>query len=197
MFETGYRALVSRRLAVGLAAGGVGLGLGIRSTPVRAVAIDMASHPIVGTWLTGRASNDIDVTLWSADGSMVVSGNLLAVGQDGSVGFTNIPMGTWEPVDEYGIHFTFTVANFSATGEYTGTGTVDGYPVVSDDGTQFWDDGSKVMITVRDATGAVVQTIGGDGSVPGIGGVKMAPGKAGYDELLAAMASRGTATPTS
>jgi len=198
MSSTNRRSSVTRRSAlVGLSAGGAGLALSLGKGVARASTGDLASHPIVGTWLTGRSAGDIDVTHWGPDGNMTVSGNLLSTGPDGKVAFTNVPMGTWEPVSEYDIHFTMTGANFDSTGAYTGTVVVDGYPVVSDDGTQFWDDGAKVMLTIRDATGAVVQTIGGDGSIPGIGGVRMAPGAAGYDELIALLASKQSGTPTS
>lgn len=199
MDETTIDRRVSRRTALaGLGAGGVGLAMtaAYQRSAAQDATPDMASHPMVGTWLTGRSAADIDVTYWAPDGTMIVSGNLVSVGQNGALGFSNIPMGVWEPVSESGIHFTFTAANFDAAGNYTGNATVDGYPVASDDGSTFWDDGSQVRVTIRDATGAVVQVIGEDGSVPGIGGVRMVPGNAGYDELLSFLASKQSGTPT-
>jgi hypothetical protein len=48
-------------------------------------------------------------------------------------------------------------------------------------------------VTLRDATGAVIQEIS---TVPAVAGVRMMPGKPGYDELLAMLATRPAATPT-
>jgi len=49
-------------------------------------------------------------------------------------------------------------------------------PVADEDGPTFFDDGSRVRITVGDAAGAVVMVLGEDGSLLPVSGVRMAPG---------------------
>ena len=61
----------------------------------------------------------------------------------------------------------------------------------------FWDDGVAATVTIRDPNGAVVQSFGGDGSIPPIGGVRLIPGRSGYEEMLAVLADRAAATPAS
>jgi hypothetical protein len=51
-----------------------------------------------------------------------------------------------------------------------------------------------VVITLRDPTGAVTQEITG---VPRVTGVRVYPGKPGFEELLALFAARQPATPES
>jgi hypothetical protein len=63
---------------------------------------------------------------------------------------------------------------------------------VSDDGASFWDEAGDATVTLRDPAGAVVMVIE---EVDPIGGVRMAPGKPGYDELLAMLAAQPGATP--
>ena len=83
----------------------------------------------------------------------------------------------------------------ATTGALTGYFTVEGHPVASEDGMSFWDDGVAATVTIRDANGIVVQSFGGDGSVPPIGGVRLVPGQSGYDEMLAFLAAHPQATP--
>src|SRR3712207_8577442 len=45
----------------------------------------------------------------------------------------------------------------NAEGTYVGSVTVDGYPVVSEDGQTILDDQSQGKITIRDAAGAITQ----------------------------------------
>jgi hypothetical protein len=74
-----------------------------------------------------------------------------------------------------GGHFTTTPLLSDATGAFLGSVTVDGYPEVSADGQSSFGDGSKVMATIRDATGAIVQQMPGAGVLP-VTGIRMAPG---------------------
>ena len=193
------RQSVSRRTALaGLGAGGLGLALAAAAHPAAAqdAATDPSKHPIVGTWLNGRDPANLWVTHWAPDGNMTVSADIVATGPDGAKTYNDIHMGTWEPVSERGIHFTFTFTSHDETGAATGTTTVDGYPVASEDGASFWDDGTKVTVTIRDTTGAVTNVLGPGMEGAGLGGVRMRPGKPGYDEMLALLAARTAATPT-
>jgi hypothetical protein len=189
--------LVSRRSALaGLGAGGLGLAALTVSSPASAqdASADMANHPLVGIWLAGRAPNDIAVTHWGPDGSMTTNLATVAVGPDGKITYSDPPMGSWVPTGDRQIHFIFTTRTYDATGALTGYFTVEGNPVASEDGMEFWDDALKATVTIRDPNGVVVQSIG-DGSVPPIGGVRLIPGKSGYDEMLAFLAAHPAATP--
>ena len=153
----------------------------------------MANHPLVGTWMTGTSPADFAVVHWDADGNMTNNGFFATPGPDGTVIHSNPFAGVWEPDGERGIHITFMALTYDAAGAVTGTITVDGYPVANEDGNSFWDDGTRVVVTLRDATGAVSQEIA---TVPAVAGVRMAPGKPGYDEVLAMLAAGPAATPT-
>ncbi|MBA2470500.1 MAG: hypothetical protein H0V37_13935 [Chloroflexia bacterium] len=69
-----------------------------------------------------------------------------------------------------------------AAGAFTGTLTVDGYPVASEDGQSFHDDGTRVRLTFRDLAGVVTMVIGEDGSLPAVFGNRMSPGAPGFQE---------------
>jgi hypothetical protein len=195
---------VSRRTALsGLGAAGIGVALTatVRHASAQDTAAEMAKHPMVGTWLAGRTMDSLAVSHWGPDGSMTTNlgansnSGFIVPGPGGALTYSSQAMGTWEPVSARGIHFTFTDTIYDATGANVGTGTVDGYPVASEDGQSFWDDGTRVVVTIRDATGAVTHVLGPGLKGAGIGGVRMAPGKPGYDEMLAMLAAQKTATP--
>ena len=60
--------IVSRRSALaGLGAGGLSL---VAHPALAQKAIDMATHPLVGTWISGAGPNDIGLNHWGADGSV-------------------------------------------------------------------------------------------------------------------------------
>jgi hypothetical protein len=186
---------LSRRTALGrVAAVGAAVGLGSRVGRVAAqdAATEMANHPLVGTWLAGANVNELGLVHWDADGNSTMQGGSIATGPDGALTFSGSAMGFWEPVSERGIHLTFTWQNRDATGAVTGTVTVDGYPVANEDGMSFWDDGTQVVVTLRDPTGAVTQVIN---TVPRVAGVRVTPGKPGYEEALAMLATPSAATP--
>jgi hypothetical protein len=63
-----------------------------------------------------------------------------------------------------------------AAGAYTGTLTVDGYPVASEDGETFYDDGSRFRETYRDPAGVVTLVRGEDEPLPPISGRRLRPG---------------------
>jgi hypothetical protein len=189
---------VTRRAALaGLGAAGLGLALATTSHHASAqdATAEMAKHPMVGTWLGGRTPDGLGTSHFGPDGSMINTGGEIAQTPSGALAINSLDLGVWEPVSARGIHLTFTEANYDETGTLLGYSTVDGYPVASEDGQSFWDDGTQVTITIRDTTGAVTQVIGPGLTDAGIGGVRMAPGKPGYDEMLAMIAAQQKATP--
>ncbi len=190
---------VSRRTALaGLGAGGLGVALAAAARPAVAqdAAIDMATHLMVGTWLGGRAPNDLGVTHISPDGNMLLNYSpTVGVGPDGALVYNDPNMGSWVPVSERGIRFIFTWRSYDAAGAFIGYGSVEGYPVASEDGMSFWDDGTQVVVTNRDVNGVVTEILGPGLEGAGIGGVRLVPGESGYDEMLAMLAAQQTATP--
>ncbi len=182
MSTSNTAAMVSRRVALaGLGAGGLGVALAAAGRPVAAQgpAADLATHPIVGICLSGRAPNDIAVSHWGPDGSMSTNLPTVGVGANGKITYSDPAMGSWVPISERGIHFIFTNRTYDATGALTGYFTVEGHPVAGEDGMTFWDDAVKATVTIRDANGVVIRSFGGDGSVPPGGGVRLVPGKSG------------------
>jgi hypothetical protein len=191
--------VVSRRTALaGLGAGGLGVALASRALNASAqdASADMANHPMVGTWLGGRAPNDIGVAHLSSDGFMFTNqGPTIGVGPDGKIFYSDAPTGSWVPVSDRGVHFIFTHRTYDEAGALTGYGTVEGYPVTSEDGMTFWDEGTQVTVTLRDPNGVVTQVIGPGLTDAAIGGVRLIPGKSGYDEMLTFLAAHPAATP--
>ena len=197
MSNASTKHIVTRRTALaGLSAGGIGVALAAtaRSASAQDAATEMANHPLVGTWLAGTGPNDLQLVHWDADGNMDWQWNVAPTVTDGVTTYNDTVMGVWEPDSERGIHISFTWASRDASGAVTGTTTVDGYPVASDDGSSFVDDGTRAVVTLRDPSGAVTQEITG---VPRVTGVRVTPGKPGYEEVLALIAAAATATPTS
>jgi hypothetical protein len=192
-------SFVSRRAALaGIGTGGLGLVLatGARQVDAQDAAADMASHPMVGTWLSGRAPDDIGVAHLSSDGLMYTNtGPTIGVGPDGKIFYSDAPVGSWVPVSERGVHFIFTHRTYDETGALTGYGAVEGYPEASEDGMTFWDEGTQVTVTLMDANAVVTQVIGPGLTDAAIGGVRLIPGKSGYDEMLAFLAAHPAATP--
>ena len=77
-----------------------------------------------------------------------------------------------------------------ASGAFLGSVTVDGYPETSADGTTFTDDNAQVMVTIRDAAGAVMRQMSGAGA-PAVTGIRMGVGSPGFPD-----SAGGAATPT-
>ena len=171
---------LDRRAVLGRAAA-VGAALGLTARLGRAAAQDaaseMANHPIVGVWNVVTPGGPAP-GLFSADGTCVIAVPASQTGPQG-VTFVSAQLGTWEPVSERGIHFTSTQLHSDANGAYTGSVTVDGYPVVSEDGQTILDDLSQTVATIRDAAGAVLQQIPSAGSPP-VTGVRMGVGSPGF-----------------
>lgn len=174
MTMTDGRASLSRRTALGgLGAGALGLALATREFSVSAQATpdSRAQHPLTGMWLAMAnppLPDDPQIavpSVFAVDGSVLLVFPLTQAGPQG-VQFNSANVGMWEPFDARTGHFTAVQVLSDADGAFLGTVTVDGYPVVSEDGQTFIDDGSLAMATIRDPTGEIVETVSGVGSRP-------------------------------
>jgi hypothetical protein len=182
--------ILNRRTALG-SAGAFAAALGFgnrldRASAQTATPDALAGHPIVGVWnVTTPAGPSLAV--FFADGTNIQG---LPATQAGPSGVTLVgpQVGTWEPTGPRTIHFTGVQLHSDANGVFTGTVTIDGYPEVSEDGQTLLDDQSQVVVTIRDAAGAILQEIPGAGAPP-VMGVRMGVGSPGFPEIS------GAATP--
>jgi len=78
-----------------------------------------------------------------------------------------------------------------ASGAVTGSITVDGHPMVSEDGQTFIDDGTLNTVTIRDAVGNVVLVIADAAAARPVTGTRMGVGAPGFAE-----GTTPAATPT-
>ncbi len=153
----------------------------------------MAEHPLTGTWLAMAnpplpdAPQFAAPSVYGADGSVLLIFPLTQVGPQGVV-FNTAYVGTWQADSERRGHFTAVQVLSDANGTFLGTTTVDGYPEVSEDGQTFIDDGSRVLVTIRDPSGAIVQQFPGAGSRP-VTGTRMGVGSPGFPEGTPAAAT--------
>ncbi len=166
-------SIMSRRTAlggVGAAAAVAGLGQMHRTAAQEATPSAMANHPIVGTWLNMNATDPPSPStgIFAADGSFVSVSPVNYKDTERGVVYASDLVGTWEPTGPRSIHVTGINMGTDANGVFTGTFTLDAYPVVSEDGQTWTDDGTQVKVTIRDAMNAVVTVLGGGGDQPPI-----------------------------
>jgi hypothetical protein len=120
--------------------------------------VDYSRHPLTGMWLAmanpalPESPQFPAPSLFTADGFFIANFPITDLGPQGTIFQTGLA-GTWEPDGPQRGHFTAVLLQSDANGTFTGSVTVDGYPVVSEDGQTFIDDGSKVIITIRDPCG--------------------------------------------
>jgi hypothetical protein len=135
------------------------------------------THPMVGAWLVLTPEGPSPGFVMT-DGSFHLSSAPACVGPDGAISYQSPQNGVWEPDpdNENGIHFTTVQYIHDATGAFTGTISVDGYPIASEDGQSFYDDAKRVRVTFRDSSNTVTMVLGEDGSLPAISGNRMVPG---------------------
>ncbi len=135
----------------------------------------MATHPIVGTWMATTPTGPAPGTYF-ADGTVVIMVPATQAGPRG-VTFHSTEVGSWEPVSERGAHFTGVQLLSDADGNYTGSITIDGFPVVSEDGQTLLDDSPETTVTIRDADGVILDAIRGG---PPVTGIRMGVGAPGF-----------------
>ena len=186
-------ASVTRRTALaGLGAGGLGLALAAtvhHASAQDATAEAMANHLIVGVW-NSMTPGGPSLAIFHADGSASFADTVSSVDPAHGVVGRSPGFGAWEPTGPRSIHFTSTELMSDANGAFVGFGTVDGYPEVSEDGQSLHDDQSQVKITIRDASGVVIQEIAAAGAPPVVG-YRVSAGSPGFPPT-----TPGTATPT-
>lgn len=182
------RNVLSRRSALaGLGVGGLGVAFG--AAP-RAFAQDanLAEHPLMGTWLVlanpilPETSQVPNTALFASDGTVLLTGPPSDIGPNGPVLQTAL-VGIWEAYDERRGHFTATQILSDLNGVVVGAATVDGYPLVSEDGMSFMDDLELVTVTILDAAGATVDSFPGAGGRP-VRGNRLTIGNAVFPELM-------------
>ena len=188
---------LSRRSAMaGLGASGIGLALAtsLRQSSAQTPISDLSGHPFTGTWMTlaNPALPDMPqvphIAIASADGAFIAVTPVSDIGPNGPVLQTPL-VGIWEAYDDRRAHFVASQTLSSFDGVVVGMVTVDGYPLVSEDGMSFADDGELVTVTIRDANGVVVDSFPGAGGRP-VRGNRLEIGNATFPEVLPA------ATPT-
>jgi hypothetical protein len=190
MRTSGSDASLSRRTAlVGLGGGGIGVALATRGRIAAAQDAQsdaMATHLTVGAWMASTPSG-LAPGIFFPDGTVIVTVPVTGNSPLGTTYVSTQP-GTWEPVSERGIHFTGVQLHSDANGNYVGSITIDGHPVVSEDGQSLVDDSPESGPTIRDAYGNVLDVLRGG---PPVTGVRIGVGAPGFPE-----ASPAASTPT-
>jgi hypothetical protein len=183
-------SVLNRRAALGgaaMLAAMVGLVGRTGHASAHGKKVNYSRHPLTGMWLVmvnpalPENPQVPSTALFTADGFTIFIFPITDLGPQGTIfrtGFT----GTWEPDGPQRGHFTGVQLLSDANGTFTGSVTVDGYPVVSDDGQTFIDAGSKVIVTIRDPSGAVVDSFPGAGSRP-VTAIRMSPGNPGFPDV--------------
>ena len=170
---------LSRRLALAsLGAGTVGLALATHGSPAAAQTagtIDRATHPIVGIWWVDAPTGPT-LAVFSPSGDVMMGVPATQSGPDG-VTFVSSEIGMWEPVSERGVRFTAVQLHSDMTGAFTGTVTIVGHPVVSEDGVSIVDDAPDTTVTIRNAAHRLVEVLVGGSPATG---VRMRSGQPGF-----------------
>jgi hypothetical protein len=160
-----------------------------RSTVAQAATPDaMAHHPIVGVWNVMTPGGP-SLAVFFANGANIQGLPATQMGPQG-VTFVGPQVGTWEPTGPRSIHFTGVQLHSDANGDFTGTVTIDAYPEVSEDGQTLHDDLSQGMVTIRNASGVILEEMPSAGGPP-VTGIRMGVGLPGFPAGMS-----GTATPT-
>ncbi|MCC6944763.1 MAG: hypothetical protein IT335_09315 [Thermomicrobiales bacterium] len=159
---------LSRRTALaGIGAGGLGWAVAAATVARPAMAQDDdLAHPLAGTWqtLAGPMLPETPmvphISRFAVDGTCTLFAPLSDFGPDGP--FLQTPyVGIWKPYDERRGQFRASQTVSDLEGHVTGGVTVDGFPLVSEDGLSFEDDGSMVQITIWDPSGAIIDSFPG------------------------------------
>jgi hypothetical protein len=184
-----HHAGVSRRTAlrtVGIGSLGLALAPQAASVSAQDASAEMASHPIVGTWLvTLTMAPDMppvtNASVYGPDGSLV---NMAPVARQGPQGVTiaSAAAGRWESAGGNAAHFTMVQVLSTLDGMFVGTVTIDGHPTVSDDGLTFMDNSPDSSTTIRDPMGKVLNVIPRSPDAPPVTAVRIEAGAPGFPE---------------
>jgi hypothetical protein len=126
----------------------------------------VAPHPLVGSWEATTASGLV-LAVFGADGSVTMRFPDGTLGPRGNA-FVSNGTGTWEPVGVRGATYTVVRLLSHQNGIDLGTITIQGYLVLSADGTTFTDDGQLTVVTTRDPRGRISSVTGGSAAAPTI-----------------------------
>jgi hypothetical protein len=162
-------------------------------------AASLAGHPIAGAWLfmanpaLPESPQIGNVALFRPDGTAHMSFPPTQLGPRG-LQFNSDYLGIWKPDTDRRAHFTIVQLLSDLDGNFTGTVTVDGFPEVAEDGETFIDTGEKVVVTIRDPSGAIVDQFPGRGGRP-VNGLRMVFGAPKFPDPV--VNELPEATPTS
>jgi hypothetical protein len=164
----------------GIGAAASALALSSRVSPAAAQESNpaaLASHPIVGAWLAIEPSPP-GPSIFAADGTVNIAFAPNYVDPALGLLFQGAMLGMWEPSSERGIRFTAIQTLTDPEGTFVGTLTLEGHPMVSEDGQAFTDT-SEARGIVRDATNTIVSDDIFTGSVSA---VRITPGSLIFPE---------------
>jgi len=182
-----FSALANRRQLIGAASG---IAVALAATPHRAFAqesVDYSDHPLTGMWLAmanpGLPENPPfpAPSLFGADGTVVLAFPPSDVGPNGPV-LQSSPVGVWEPYDDRTGHFTAVQTLSAPDGTLIGSVTINGFPSVNDDNRTFTDRNDLTHVTIRDASGMVLQEVPPDPNGRKVTGIRMAVEAPGFPE---------------
>jgi hypothetical protein len=165
-----------------MGAGSLGLALRTAASQASTEPINLADHPLTGTWLA-TIPGGVAPSLFAGDGTVLLAWQVCESGADGGIEYTTSGVGTWEATGERSGYFNVVQVLSDEKGAFIGTRSVHGYPVVSDDGASFLDDGKRVRVFVRNASNEVTLVLGENGDSPAITGIRMGPGRPGFPGL--------------
>jgi hypothetical protein len=137
-----------------------------RARAREAAAVDLARHPLTGTY-RAVTPHEVVPVIFAADGSVTMG--FPPISPEPVLGATvrGPALGTWEAAGERRGHFTVIQALTDTDGTYLGYLTFEGHPTVVDAGGGFRDEEPQRVI-VRDSAGTVVsnEVLAFDGMSP-------------------------------
>jgi hypothetical protein len=116
--------------------------------------VNYSRHSLTGMWLAivnpvlTESPQFPAPSLFTADGFIIFIFPITDLGPQGTI-FQAGLTGTWEPDGPHRGHFTGVQMLSDANGTFTGSVTVDGYPVVSEDGQTFIDNTTEVAKSIQ------------------------------------------------
>jgi hypothetical protein len=131
-----------------------GAGAADRARAQDAAAVDLATHPLTGTYRALTPQEVVSV-IFAADGSVTMGFPPISTEPVLGATFRGPALGTWEAAGERRGHFTVMQSLTDANGTYLGYLTFEGHPTVFDNGVGFRDEEPQ-RVVVHDAAGAVV-----------------------------------------